>query len=226
MPDETRWSRARLTALWDGWGDENATTPRGKKRARLLRAATELFTEQGYRKTSVDEIARRAGVAKGTVYTFFPTKAALMIEAVAIEKKALIQMVEPILSGALPPEQRLRFDVRTVLSAMRELPLTTRLVFDHEDFVEILDELGPEDAEERRQQGVGMITELIELAVPGQLTDEVKRARAGVLHGLNMVWPHLLDAHVRGPFTFEEFTRQLEDFLVAGLVAPTNGEGP
>jgi TetR/AcrR family transcriptional regulator, cholesterol catabolism regulator len=46
-------------------------------RQRLYEAAIELIAERGYSATTVDEIAERAGVAKGTVYYNFPSKTAL-----------------------------------------------------------------------------------------------------------------------------------------------------
>ena len=42
-----------------------------RKRQSLLAAAYGLFTEKGVAKTSVDEIVRRANVAKGTFYLYF-----------------------------------------------------------------------------------------------------------------------------------------------------------
>src|SRR5678816_1225396 len=47
-----------------------------QNRSRVLRAATDSFLAHGYA-SSVDEIARRAGVAKQTVYSHFPSKDAL-----------------------------------------------------------------------------------------------------------------------------------------------------
>ncbi|ASW54046.1 TetR/AcrR family transcriptional regulator [Plantactinospora sp. KBS50] len=46
-------------------------------RQRLFEAAVALIAEQGYSATTVDDIAARAGVAKGTVYYNFPSKTAL-----------------------------------------------------------------------------------------------------------------------------------------------------
>ena len=43
-----------------------------RKRERILRAATDLFVRLGYRKTSIDEVAKQAGVAKGTVLSLLP----------------------------------------------------------------------------------------------------------------------------------------------------------
>lgn len=45
-----------------------------QRQAAVVDAARELFTERGVAKTSVDAIAKKAGVAKGTVYLYFPTK--------------------------------------------------------------------------------------------------------------------------------------------------------
>ncbi len=45
--------------------------PAGERRDQLLRAAHELFLRQGYRATSTDEIARRAGLTKGAFYFHF-----------------------------------------------------------------------------------------------------------------------------------------------------------
>ena len=51
---------------------------RGRDRvAGLLAAATSLFLEKGYDATTMTEIAARAGAAIGSLYLFFPTKAAL-----------------------------------------------------------------------------------------------------------------------------------------------------
>lgn len=40
----------------------------------LLAAALDLFVEKGYAATRVEEVARRAGVSKGTLFLYFPSK--------------------------------------------------------------------------------------------------------------------------------------------------------
>ena len=49
-----------------------------ERRDRLYEAAVTLFREQGYENTTVDQIARQAGVAKGTFFNYFPTKDAVL----------------------------------------------------------------------------------------------------------------------------------------------------
>ena len=58
---------------------------RGRDRvAGLIAAADRLFLEKGYEATTMTEIAARAGAAIGSLYLFFPTKAALA-EAMATQ---------------------------------------------------------------------------------------------------------------------------------------------
>ncbi|HEY9217969.1 MAG TPA: helix-turn-helix domain-containing protein [Phenylobacterium sp.] len=53
------------------------TTDAPNKAELILEAAQELFTQLGFRRTSMDDVARRAGVAKGTLYLYFDNKAAV-----------------------------------------------------------------------------------------------------------------------------------------------------
>lgn len=61
-------------------------TPVTKKgqatRQSLLDVAEEVFGDAGYDRASVSEITRRAGVAQGTFYVYFPDKKAVFIELV------------------------------------------------------------------------------------------------------------------------------------------------
>jgi len=54
--------------------------PEGGTRARLVRAAAEVIQKGGWGSASVGAIARRAGVAAGTLYRHFPSKAELFLE--------------------------------------------------------------------------------------------------------------------------------------------------
>ncbi|MFK4102445.1 TetR/AcrR family transcriptional regulator [Streptomyces sp. NPDC019531] len=56
------------------------STRREATRQKLYEAAVTLIAEQGFSATTVDEIAERAGVAKGTVYYNFASKSVLFEE--------------------------------------------------------------------------------------------------------------------------------------------------
>jgi AcrR family transcriptional regulator len=64
-----------------------------RKQARpqeLLQAALELFVEKGFSATRSDEVAARAGVSKGTLYLYFPSKEELFKAVIRNNLTALI----------------------------------------------------------------------------------------------------------------------------------------
>jgi len=52
---------------------------RNARRLEIVEAATEVFARVGFADTKIEDIAERAGVAKGTVYQYFDSKAELFI---------------------------------------------------------------------------------------------------------------------------------------------------
>lgn len=69
-------------------------TPRSPStRERLLMAAMELFTTQGYEATTVAEILKRAGVNSGSLYYFFDNKHDLLVEGLEFFKTMLYPIV-------------------------------------------------------------------------------------------------------------------------------------
>lgn len=57
------------------------------KQERLFTAAHDLFLAQGFKHTSIAEIAARADVAVGTFYNFYPSKSAIFIDVYNAENE-------------------------------------------------------------------------------------------------------------------------------------------
>ena len=77
-----------------------------RNRERILGVAKEAFTRSGPN-TSLDEIAKEAGVGPGTLYRHFPTRDAL-IEAVYRTEVEKLAAAERKFSDAMPPVEALR----------------------------------------------------------------------------------------------------------------------
>jgi AcrR family transcriptional regulator len=93
-------------------------------RARLFAAAAAAFTERGYNETTIDEIARRAGVAKGTFFVHFASKASVVIELVKIQVRATERARAHAVETGGTPVDALRATVLTLgeqAGASREL---------------------------------------------------------------------------------------------------------
>jgi len=89
-------------------------------RQRLLSVSLELFHEQGYSATTIEDITERADVAKGTFFNYFPSKEALLSELSVwgIEK---LQTSLDVSNGApQSPVARIKFLMRLLQEHMGE----------------------------------------------------------------------------------------------------------
>ena len=64
-----------------------------RTRSSLVTAAVTRFANEGFRRTSLADIARDVGITPAAVYRYFPDKEALFIAAVAADAAALIDLV-------------------------------------------------------------------------------------------------------------------------------------
>ncbi|GAA1660822.1 TetR family transcriptional regulator [Catellatospora bangladeshensis] len=77
-------------------------------RERILAAATELFAEQGYAATSVQQVVDRAGVTKGGLYHYFGAKEDLLIEMYRAVFGERLAALDRIVGQGRDPEWTLR----------------------------------------------------------------------------------------------------------------------
>ncbi len=71
-------------------------------RERLVVAAVDLFTEQGYDATTVAQIAERAGVAKSTFFRHFPDKRELLVAGQETLSRLLAEGITEAPAGVSP----------------------------------------------------------------------------------------------------------------------------
>ena len=89
------------------------TRRKARTRVRITEAANRLFTEKGYLETSVEDISEEADVAVRTIYTHFPSKAAILLDHF---DRWLIALVDGILDR--PVDEPLVDAVAASLAAM------------------------------------------------------------------------------------------------------------
>jgi AcrR family transcriptional regulator len=94
---------------------------RAEKKQIIMDAALQLFAEEGYVSVSIDKIARKAGIAKGLLYTYFKNKDDLL-------HQILIEGIEKV-SGGLFPENMTMEDFVESVGKMFELMLEQKDFF-------------------------------------------------------------------------------------------------
>ena len=77
--------------------------PIADTRERIVATAQALFARFGLRKTTMEEIVRRANVAKGTFYKYFSNKEVLFLEVVERESETLTALLREAVCQALTP---------------------------------------------------------------------------------------------------------------------------
>ena len=107
----------------------------GGKRLQILEGARRVFLDSGFDAASMNEIARMAGVSKGTLYVYFPSKEALFEALVRHDKReqveqvcwmdeeaddlrlALIDLAERLLANMLQPDRIAQLRIVIAVSA-------------------------------------------------------------------------------------------------------------
>lgn len=72
---------------------------RKEREGLILTTAEEVFLEKGFHDTSMDEIAARVGIAKGTVYLHFPGKEELVIAILERDMQSFLQEIDAIINS-------------------------------------------------------------------------------------------------------------------------------
>jgi AcrR family transcriptional regulator len=75
---------------------------RAARREAILTAALDEFSERGFAATRLEDVARRAGVAKGTIYLYFRDKESLFQELVRAMLTPLVGTIEAMGAADLP----------------------------------------------------------------------------------------------------------------------------
>lgn len=82
--------------------------PVGARREQIVEAAAELFSARGYNGTSMQEIAERVGLLKGSLYAHVSSKEELLLEIVSTAARLFKSALEPVMRRPLPAPERLR----------------------------------------------------------------------------------------------------------------------
>ncbi len=101
---------------------QNRALRAAERREAIVEAALEEFIARGFAATRLDDVASRAGVAKGTIYLHFKDKQTLFEELI---RTAIVPMVER-LAVAMPPDGSVRDTLEAFARIFIQEVATTR----------------------------------------------------------------------------------------------------
>lgn len=102
---------------------------RVEKKREIIKTALVLFAEKGYFNTSVNDIAKKLGMSKGLLYTYFENKEVLLNEVIAyaLAEAAEMYIAEDELKG-LRPQDIFKKTIETYFDLLEEKKELWRLI--------------------------------------------------------------------------------------------------
>lgn len=101
------------------------------KKAQILRAARSVVMDGGFGQLQMNAVAAAAGVAVGTIYRYFPSRAELCAAIVSTTSQREVDVLAGIAVAEGSPSQKVRDAVRTFAArAMRSQRLAYGLIFE------------------------------------------------------------------------------------------------
>lgn len=189
----------------------------GQRRAEIIRAAIKLFSEHGYYVTTIQQVAREAGISVGLVYQYFRDKDDILFLALKSVLDTYEQEIPRSLAGITHPLARLRAAFSAYCAVIDRLREATVLTY------RSTKSLRPE---RRRyiKEGELRTNRLLEACVQECI-------RAGYLRSVNvrlLVYQYVLFAHAwalkgwawRGRYTLRRYVREGLALLVDPFLTP------
>lgn len=92
------------------------------KKEQIRKAALAVFSRRGFHETTVAEIAEEAGIAKGTIYLYYPSKEEILIGILRRYTDGMLDFVDGLIDSALSVPDILAAFVRKQTELMRDEP--------------------------------------------------------------------------------------------------------
>lgn len=157
-------------------GGETETSTTAQTEQRILDAARDCFSRFGLRKTAMEDIAREAGLSRGTLYRYFPDKEGLYRAVNERETRLFLEEVAARTAGPEPFGEKI---IRVLLAAvgfLRENPMNAAMAAtDPEAFAAAISTNGRELLE----LAVDAVTPMVQEAMErGELRADLDPAQA------------------------------------------------
>ena len=209
--------------LRQGTGDEASPGRRARRRQQraneVYEAAVELFVERGYEKTTMEDIADRADVARASVFNYFPRKAAFLDEWISRRRRRAEEAIglelldgrsfEELLGSYLDELARVNIETRAEAVALMAVALGHTHVSGSSSSLTV----PPLASEFANYVAQGI--------VQGEFGSEVHSSRVGILlaHGYFASVIHWTEEEP-APFDLRDELHGLLDIVLRGILTP------
>ncbi|WP_369601377.1 TetR/AcrR family transcriptional regulator [Hahella sp. SMD15-11] len=186
------------------------------RRTRILNAAVAAFCEEGFGRTSMDRVARQAGVSKATLYKYFPSKQVLfeaVVSAVSAQFVARVVTPERLTQPLAEALEQIALDFLGTLLARDNLAAVRLIIGEvqsNPDIGRLFYRAGPEQALRAVSRFFRSRQEAGEL--PGDDPDFLARQFVAAFRG-DIYWQALLGLDMDAPARAAHVRRAVVLFL-------------
>jgi len=204
---------------------ERREREKAQRRQEILDAAREEFFARGFHQPTVEDVAVRAEVSKGTIYLYFVSKEEILAHLLLEGLGLLLQEMEDVQRAHLPaaPEQALRALANAYLHFSESHPNYFRLImaFDRGRFEEAVPHDLYQQVVDQSLRGLHLLADTIEAGRAQEVfaVDHAWQAAGSVwaaLNGVLVLMAHPLRRRILGSAREEMFQATL-DLILKGL---------
>lgn len=183
----------------------------------LLETGRELFTRQGLRKTSLEDLVAPTGMAKSSFYQFFDSKEDLYLELMLQEAGPVKRrVIDKALRSTSDTRDGLRRFLRATLDELSTNPLWRRLTTHPDEMAAVARRLDPERAAAMDDNPATALAEfIVERQREHELVDADPAVVVGVLQTVLLVPLHA--ERLGDPANYSKIVDLLIDIVTAGL---------
>ena len=198
-----------------------------RQRTEFLRIALELFRQEGFEKTRMEDIAARALVSTPTVYNYFPTKRDVLIEILMEDRRVARDSFERVVSN--PPAEPADAFATLIYKNMSDIrrPEDKRLWRELLAAVALSHDSERDPFEDNHEVFKGYVKRLLTHYMQGgQISDQIPLELAADLifavnsHNLR----YLVASRFCSPERIRKIAREQIALLMASWLAPSSGE--
>ena len=129
----------------------------------ILCAASRIFAQRGYPNTDLQDIAESLGIAKGTIYRYFPTKEKLFLATIERGVRCLDEHIKAARAAEPEPLRQIAAMIRAYLQFFEKYPqLTELLIQERAEFRSRKKSIYFEVKEEAQDSCRAMVADLIQ----------------------------------------------------------------
>ena len=192
------------------------------KRRRIIDAAVDVFAEKGFGLSRVSDIARKAGVADGTIYLYFKNKEDILVSIFEEKMEGILEGLRTTLNRVDDPRDKLRSFATFHFDQLRKNPAVAEVL---QAEMRLSNKFLKEYRPEKLWRYLDEFQQILEDgAHKGIFREDLdpslsKWAFFGALDQLGMQW---VLAKKEAAFSLETAARQVTDIFIRGLVKPAD----